>query len=313
VRHPRRGSDAKILLLYVQGLPEDRSGRALSEHARKLDITGRAYQKAKRQLVENGFVHEWRRQGDRGFWVTDQLFANTPLTKEQAHRARDGLVVVAARPSTRNPAVGRPGGRMVGDLQPVDEEREKNFSRPPSEAGPEAVAAEVTGAEATGAECGPEAAEGERVLLSLRHANPQLHLGVREARGLAGLAAEWIRRGITTADLRRALTSELPSGGVRSAVGFLRHRLLEKLPEPPQPAVPVPVAPVPKLVTCAGPGEVHVFRTVDEDDTHCGPCRREAAWEFYRAQAAAYEDDPPHTPWRERVAALAAEADGAAT
>ncbi|MFG3237642.1 hypothetical protein ACIPJO_08460 [Streptomyces sp. NPDC086993] len=301
VRHARLGSDAKILLLYVQGLPEGQSGQALSEHARKLRITGRAYQKAKQQLIENGFVHEWRRQGDRGFWVTDQLFANTPLTEEQARRARDGLVVMAeVPPGARNPAVGRPGGRVVGDSQPVDEERVKNVPHPPSEAEPEAAAAE----------CGPEVAEAEGVLLSLRHANPQLHLGVPEARGLAGLAAEWIRRGVTAAGLRRTLMSELPSDGVRSAVGFLRHRLEQKLPPPPEPVAPAPVASVPRSVTCAGPGEEHVFRTTDDDETHCGPCRREAAWDLYRARAEADEEVPPHIPWRERIAALAASPDG---
>ncbi|SCE49122.1 hypothetical protein GA0115234_1094313 [Streptomyces sp. DvalAA-43] len=94
------------------------------------------------------------------------------------------------------------------------------------------------------------------MLLSPRHAHPQVHLGVREARGLAEVAAEWIRRGVSAADLRRALTSELPRGGVRSAVGFLRHRLVQRLPAPV--AVPAPPAappPVREFIVCAGEGE----------------------------------------------------------
>ncbi|MFD7424663.1 hypothetical protein ACFV6M_30055 [Streptomyces californicus] len=47
VRHPRLCSDAKILILYVQGLPEGEAGLALSEHARKLGIRGRAFQRLK--------------------------------------------------------------------------------------------------------------------------------------------------------------------------------------------------------------------------------------------------------------------------
>ncbi|MFJ7491028.1 hypothetical protein ACIQZB_07175 [Streptomyces sp. NPDC097727] len=308
VRHPRLGSDAKVLLLHVQGLPEDQAGQALSEHARNLGITGRAYQKAKKQLVENGFVHERRRQAGRGHWATDQLCSNVPLTAEQARRVQDGLVVAPEpQPSTRERAVGQPGVRAAGDSLPVEEEREKNSPHPPSEPEAEAEAEAEAGRDSTP---GPELKVTERLLLSLRHATPQLHLGVREARRLAELAAEWIRRGITTTDLRRALTSELPPEGVRSAVGFLRHRLVQKLPEPPEVPVPTigrPATPprVRELVPCAGPGEDHVFRAVG-DETHCAPCRQEEARAFWAARAATYAQQPPHIPWRERVASLAA-------
>ncbi|WP_307668769.1 hypothetical protein [Streptomyces sp. V2I9] len=78
----------------------------------------------------------------------------------------------------------------------------------------------------------PEAVEAERVLLSLRHSHRELYLGAAEARALVGQAVEWLRRGMSGSDLRRVLTSDLPAGGVRSAVGFLRHRLVQKMPEP---------------------------------------------------------------------------------
>lgn len=79
VRHPRLCSDAKVLILYVQGLPDGGTDLALSEHARKLDIKGRAYQRAKEQLLLCGFVHERRVMGERGRWVTQQVFSNVPL------------------------------------------------------------------------------------------------------------------------------------------------------------------------------------------------------------------------------------------
>ncbi|MFD8709128.1 hypothetical protein ACFV07_01470, partial [Streptomyces anulatus] len=63
-----------------------------------------------------------------------------------------------------------------------------------------------------------------------------LHLGVAEARVLVGQAVEWLRRGVSAGELRRVLSSDLPEGGVRSAVGFLRHRLAEKMPEATVPA-----------------------------------------------------------------------------
>ncbi|MEU2668862.1 hypothetical protein ABZ622_08305 [Streptomyces sp. NPDC007164] len=300
VRHPRLNSDAKMLLLYVQGLPERHADKALSEHAKKFGITGRAYQKAKGQLIANGFVHEWKRQGERGFWVTDQLFANVSLTADEARAVRESRVgAVADRPGTQDPAVGGPGGRMAGGCEPVDEELGENYSRPPSEAAEEAEEAE----QAEQAEAS-EVGEGERVLLSLRHANPQLHLGVREARGLAGAAAEWIRRGVSAADLRRVLTSELPKDGVRSAVGFLRHRLVQKLPAPiAAPAPSVAPSPVREFVACEGEGEEHVFRPVG-DEALCGPCAREENRAYWAARRVEVENGPDPLPWRERIAGI---------
>ncbi|MGW0858044.1 hypothetical protein [Streptomyces sp. NPDC002690] len=75
-----------------------------------------------------------------------------------------------------------------------------------------------------------EAVEAERVLLSLRRGTKQLSLGLREARVLVDLAAEWLRRGVSTADLRQTLISWLPEEGVYSPVGFLRYRLEHKMP-----------------------------------------------------------------------------------
>lgn len=187
-----------------------------------------------------------------GRWRTVQVFSNFPLTDDQAARLRagvpaDGYEVVGvvssgSAPSTRFPTAGAPGGRVVGGQLPADEEPGKNESHPPTEAreGEEAAVEGVGGAEdPSGAawqesSAGPEVAVAERVLLSLRHEQRQLHLGVPEARSIAGLAAEWLRRGVTTADLRRALCNGLPPQGVRTAVGFLAHRLKEKLPAAPR-------------------------------------------------------------------------------
>ncbi|MEU1486343.1 hypothetical protein [Streptomyces sp. NPDC005752] len=303
VRHARLTSDAKILLLAVQGLPDEQAGRPLSEHARKLGITGRAYQKSKELLVAHGYVHEWRDQGERGRWVTEQLLSNVPLTPEEAAVLRQGRSETS--PSVPKPTVGEPAGRVAGHQLPVDEEQEKNYPHPPSEAAPEA------GPEPDAARS-PEAAEGERVLLSLRHVRRELYLGVKEARGLAELAARWLLRGVSAGELRRVLTSELPGDGVRSAVGFLRFRLLHKMP----PELPVTASPqsaaapprVPELMTCTAVGpdeEAHVFRPL-ADETECGPCRRRAAWEHWerrRGQVEA-EAEPDPLPWRERFARL---------
>ncbi|MER8198023.1 hypothetical protein ABTY00_29240 [Streptomyces microflavus] len=286
VRHPRLCSDAKILLLYVQGLPDEQTYVALSEHARKLGIKGRAFQRAKEQLVVNGFVHERRVSGERGLWVTQQLFSNVPLSDADALGVwREAGVGVVSSPSAHFPAVGQPGPRTVGHQLPVEEEREKNSSHPPTE--PPHVSAALV-------ELSGEEAEAERVLLSLRHVDRQLRLGVAEARELVGLAVEWLRRGVSGSELRRVLSGGLPPDGVRSAVGFLGHRLVKKMPEAPEierqplaaaPVVLPPHVPAP-LVTCQGPGTEHVFRAF-AGETQCPDCQQAAAWARWAERRAA--------------------------
>ncbi|WJV47984.1 hypothetical protein [Streptomyces flavofungini] len=318
VRHPYLNSDAKILLLYVQGLPDaDAAARSLSEHAARLGITGRAYQRAKQLLADSGYLHEWRWQGERGRWITDQLLANVTLTREGAGVVREGgcpeppvpppvppsvspsgPLVPPMSPSARRRTVGRPRPRDVGGSYP-----DKNVGEDLSHLPPEAKsAAEPDGARPSV----PEVAEAERVLLSLRHVSRELLLGVREARGLADAAAEWLRRGVSAAELRVALTAGLPVEGVRSAVGFVRHRLERKLPAVAEVApVALPGVGVGALVTCEGPGDEHVFRRVGEE-RECGRCRVAAAGVAAAArEGGAREGAVRVVPWRERVAGAA--------
>ncbi|MGC4949100.1 hypothetical protein ACLQ2N_23260 [Streptomyces sp. DT224] len=299
--------------MYVQGLPESCASEALSDHAKKIGIKGRAYQRAKGQLKEAGYVHEWRWQGQGGLWMTDQLFSNVPLSDEEARRLRSANA--QAEPADRSPAGGQASTRSVGPSQPsVEEEREENNPHPPTEApAAEAPAVEAPATDAPAAEVAgpvaaadPDVAQAERVLLSLRHANPQLHLGVREARSLSGTAADWLRRGVKASELRQALVNGLPPEGVRSAFGFVRHRLVQKLPEAPAPIAPV--ATVRPPVTCEGGGPEHVFRP-RADETLCGPCAQQAAEEAHFAKWPPRRPDedvevPERRPWRERVTAV---------
>lgn len=328
VRHSRLCSDAKVLILYVQGLPDGGRDLALSEHARKLGIKGRAFQRVKEQLVMCGFVHERRVCGERGRWATQQLFANVPLAEAEVLGLWCDAGIdagVASSPSARIPTVGRPRGRTVGHQLPVDEEREKNSSHPPTEA-PDADAAQVL------EPLTAEEADAERVLLSLRHASRGLRLGVAEARSLIAQTVKWLRRGVSRSELRQVLSSNLPQDGVRCAVGFLRHRLEQKMSEaavsvpeaesarppsdpPPPPAAPPYLAP---LVTCAGPGTEHVFRAMAEE-TECPDCQQAAAWARWAERraadlgvdladdaTAAVEAGRDPNGWRGRLAAAAA-------
>ncbi|MFD4341093.1 hypothetical protein ACFWPP_28405 [Streptomyces anulatus] len=361
VRDRRLNSDAKVLLLYVQGLPDSATDRPLGELAGKLEMKGRPYQLAKRQLVEHGYLHEWRAQGEGGRWATDQLFTNTPLTSAEARTVRARLeqdggrspgaaAAVTPPPSRRQPTVGRPTSRTAGGYEPEEDHSDKTTPHPPSEAErPEArlaeAAAEAAGlAEAAQAQAGSEAGEAEtgaaaeaeteaaaeaegvpgphpapaphlapaphpasqlaraeRLLLSLRHSRRDLLLGVREARGLAVEAVKWLEGGLPEGDLRQALLADPPEAGVRSAVGFLRHRLIQKCPVTPLPAPPPP-PPARELIACAGEGEEHVFRPLG-DETRCADCRRAAAYASWMVDTDTY-DFPEDMTWRQRVAAV---------
>ncbi len=340
VRDRRINSNAKILILYVQGLPDSATDRPLGELARKLDMKGRPYQQAKKQLVEHGYVHEWRTQREDGLWKTAQLFTNTPLTGAEARTVWARLEPDAGHsPGARYPTAGEPTPRTVGGYQPEEDHSDQTTPHPPSEAqrgrergrvadlgadpAPEAVdpprvaaAPDPAGAPAE-AEPGPEEttapapaphpasqlAKAERLLLSLRHTRRDLLLGVREARALAVEAVKWLEGGLPEGDLRQALLADPPEGGVRSAVGFLRHRLIRKCPVTP--VLPLPVAPPPpvrELIACTGPGEEHVFRPLG-DEPECADCRRATAYASWMVDTDTYEF-PEDMTWRQRVAAV---------
>ncbi|WP_234330720.1 hypothetical protein [Streptomyces sp. NRRL S-623] len=264
-------------------MPDEQTHLALSEHARTLGIKGRAFQRAKEQLVVNGFVHERRVSGERGLWVTQQLFSNVPLSDGDALGVwREAGVGGDPSPGAHFPTVGEPGPRTVGRQLPVGEEREKNSSRPPTET---------------------------------RDSNESL----------------------VDVELRRVLSSALPPDGVRSAVGFLGHRLVRKMPETPveeqavaersepslaaEPVVLPPYVPAP-LVTCQGPGTEHVFRSMG-GETECPDCQQAAAWARWAERRAAdlgvdlaedaakaVEDGRDPGGWRGRLAASASGATG---
>ncbi|MEV4881341.1 hypothetical protein [Streptomyces cyaneofuscatus] len=347
-------SDAKVLLLYVQGLPESATDCPLGELARKLDMKGRSYQQAKKQLTENGHLHEWRSQGDGGRWMTEQLLSSTPLTREEAGAVRAKLSPEAGQsvrperqpcppPTAQLPTVGEPTPWSVGGYEPEEEHDEENTPHPPSEPQrepqrepepepdaarqptpvPDQVAETETEAEAEAeaqAEAvpqphpqphplplpSPQLTRAEKVLLSLRHSRRELMLGVGEARTLAVEAAKWLERGLSESELRHALLAERPEEGVRSAFGFLRHRLIRKCPVSPAPVAPTepPPPPVRALIACAGTEEEeHLFRPLG-DETECAECRRATAYASWMVDTDTY-DFPPDMTWRQRFVAVA--------
>ncbi|ARZ68508.1 hypothetical protein SMD11_2860 [Streptomyces albireticuli] len=233
----------------------------MSETAAQAGIKN-AFIRAKRELIAEGYVHEWRRQSARGRWATTQLVSNVPLSAEEALCLRDGV-----RPAVDVPAVGQPTPPSVGHHPHNTQENTEN---PPSQPSPEPAVTATDGVRH------PLIERGGLVIASVSHRDRRLRLTGRDVQQLAALAGEWLLRGATVKDLREALTDGLPDR-VHSPVALIRNRLIRKMPDVASfaaQATAPPPAPQP-LRNCAG-GCARVFRPV-ADETRCRDCRREAA------------------------------------
>ncbi|GAA2715199.1 MULTISPECIES: hypothetical protein [Streptomyces] len=241
LRHPRLSPHAVRILTWALSLA-DPSAVSLSEVGLRAGIKKTAYTRAKQELIQEGYFHEWPRQGARGRWVTEQLVSSVPLSAEEAVAVRDG------KPPTDDvPTVGEPERRAVGRSQ---EKNGENIPNPPL----------------------PQAERAALALAAVSHGERRLRLSGRDVRALVPLAAEWFARGATLGELRTALTSGLPDV-VHSPAGLARNRLVRKMPDPVPalPAAPRPNPPRPCLGGCG-----RVFRAVADEDC-CRDCRQEAA------------------------------------
>ncbi|MGI5339605.1 hypothetical protein ACQEVS_20525 [Streptomyces sp. CA-181903] len=298
IRHADLSSDAVRLLVWLLSLA-DTSGVSLSDVARRAGIKNGAFQRAKAQLKEAGYAHEWRRQGADGRWVTTQLVASVPLSAEEARAVRDGQEVPGS-PSTGEPAVGEPGSRVVGghprdktvsntslppappEQQPQPQAQAEPWPEPEPEA-EELPPPPPPGPRPTPPACLPEQLieHGALILASVSHREPRLRLTGREVKELAPLAADWLLRGVKAPQLREELSVGLPER-IHHAAALVRNRLLRKLPEAPPISAPPPPREraQPKNMTmreCRGDHtQGFLFHPVD-DEPWCRDCRRERA------------------------------------
>ncbi|MFC5723232.1 hypothetical protein ACFP1Z_23975 [Streptomyces gamaensis] len=313
IRNTRIGSDAFRLLSYQLSLP-DGANLSLSESARRVGIKSEAFKRAKKELKAEGFVHEWRSQGARGRWSTQQLVSNVPLSGEEAKAVRAGCGapkrVVAkgssqVAPSGGSPAVGRPTGRSVGrHPENTGEKKQNPPSQPSREEEPPAVPdahAELSPDPAPA----PSSSRDEPIGIPALP-NPELHplhpravqaldhlsrterrfrLSRRDIQALAPFVAEWLLRGASLGELREALTSGLPEA-IHCPAALVRDRLTRKMPPLPRLGADEPARAPRQLQTCAG-GCGRVFRPVGEE-VCCGDCRQEAA-----RRASGYGQDRP--------------------
>ncbi|MFF2405561.1 hypothetical protein [Streptomyces sp. NPDC058092] len=263
LRHPRLSSDAVRILTWQLSLPQD-ADESLSRTAARAGIKKGAFNRAKAQLKEEGYVHEWRQQGLRGLWNTVQLVSSVPLTAEEA------LAVRAGRPTAACPAAGRPRVRVAG--RHPENTPEGNTSNPPPCPAPEPVPA---------SEPGPEPGCAARELTdSLIALDPRLTVPRGMVPQLVALASEWLTLGHTADDVRADVRRSLPGQGqaIHRPGGLLRYVLREPRPVTP-PTPPTPPAPPSRLShmrECAGPHVQPLLFTPVGDEELCGSCQSAA-------------------------------------
>ncbi len=275
LRHPRLSSHAVHLLTWQLSLPPD-ARESLSDTARRARIKKTAFQRAKRELIKEKYLHEWRVTIGGGHWATVQLVSNTPLSATEAAAVRDGKLPPhgGARlltepeetadtpakpqvaPSNSCPAVGQPTGRHSG-RQPR-KNTEGNTSHQPA----------------------VRMAQAEALLRSLAVVDPRLAVPARTARDWAPLAARWLEKGLPPDRIRRTLTQGM--GDARSPLGALRWRLEHAMPDapPPEPTPqPRPEPRVARMRECAGEHiQARLFLPPPgSGETRCEDCRTGAA------------------------------------
>ncbi|MEV6201995.1 hypothetical protein AB0M64_18760 [Streptomyces sp. NPDC051771] len=266
IRHPRLSSDAVRLLTWQLSLPQG-ARESLSRTAERARIGACAFGRAKRQLKEEGFVHERRVQVSGGRWVTQQLVSSTPLTADRAAKllAREPVASSQVTPSPRNPVVGAP--TVDGPVTPpTDGHPEKDREAETSNLPPEVVEESPRLEEA-------RALVGALPLLSsaLRH----IPRGMRDE--LARLAARWLDDGHTSADVHEHILRGLPGAGtsVHRPGGLVRYLLRDVPPRelpPPHVAGRWLSARLEGTRECAGDHtQPMLFRPVG-DETYCAAC-----------------------------------------
>ncbi|MFJ8269352.1 hypothetical protein ACIQ8G_03095 [Streptomyces sp. NPDC094154] len=290
IRHPRLSSDAVRLLTWQLSLPQG-ARESLSRTAERARIGATAFTRAKRQLKEEGFVHERRVQVPGGLWVTQQLVSNVPLNPGEAAKILAQTPVASVpgptsanpvspqvAPSRRNPTVGAPTPRPT-DGHPRKDPGENTSHHPAESAPPPEPQPEPS----------PATDQARALVATLPHISPDLrHIPRGMHDELTHLTARWLAAGHTPTAVRTHILRGLPSDGtpVHRPGGLLRYLLREVPPpsEPPAQHAPAgtlspgrsaPGRPAPRLAglrECEGDHvQATLFRPVG-DETRCRRC-----------------------------------------
>ncbi|MEU9332090.1 hypothetical protein AB0D49_02870 [Streptomyces sp. NPDC048290] len=271
IRHPRLSSDAVRLLTWQLSLP-DGAREPLSRTAERANIGACAFTRAKRQLKDEGFVHERRLQGPGGHWITQQLVSSVPLSDTEAAKLLGQLPPLPpVPPSPGLPAVGAPTTPST-DRYPTPTPPENTPNQPPK---PPAPPIEPS-------------AEARALAATYPHLSPDLrHIPTAMHPELAQLTDRWLDAGHPPTAIRTHILRGLPDDGtpVHRPGGLLRHLLRDVPPvqedapsSSPAPA-PLPTGGFrlsPRLLAsreCQGDHlQPTLFRPLG-DETHCQHCR----------------------------------------
>ncbi|MEH0546239.1 hypothetical protein QA802_25140 [Streptomyces sp. B21-105] len=248
IRHPRLSSDAVRLLTWQLSLPEG-AREPLSRTAERANIGATAFTRAKRQLKDEGFVHERRLQGPGGHWVTQQLVSSVPLKPAEAAKILARMPVAPASsvspqvaPSPQPPTVGDPTPPPP-DGYPIGDTPENTPNRPPKP---------PTGTPASPEPSPEPSPETLAAATTLVAAYPTLSPDLRHIphpmrAELTALTARWLEAGHPPTVIRTHILRGLPNDGtlVHSPGGLFRHLLREVPPPPATTPAPSPTSPSP--------------------------------------------------------------------
>ncbi|CAL9565251.1 hypothetical protein SUDANB140_04731 [Streptomyces sp. enrichment culture] len=295
IRHPRLSSDAVRLLTWQLSLPPG-TRESLSRTAERARIGGCAFTRAKRQLKDEGFVHERRLQGPGGLWVTQQLVSNVPLSEGEALKLLAQVPVGPAgttttervtppqlAPGRRSPAVGEPTSPSTDGYPPQDQDGNTS-NQPPRPPVDDAQSPQADGA------AEPHATAARALVDALPALSPDLRHIPRAMRPeLTKLTACWLAAGHPPTAVRTHILRGLPDDGtpVHRPGGLLRH-LLRDVPPPRRVTTTPPPEDADPARRFAGSGlssrlagtrecagdhlQPVLFRPVG-DETHCLRCR----------------------------------------
>lgn len=285
IRHPRLSSDAVRLLTWQLSLPQG-TRESLSRTAERANIGACAFTRAKRQLKDEGFVHERRVQGPGGHWVTQQLVSNVPLSPAEAAKLLARMPVappLQVAPSPRNPTAGERTGRLTDGLPYGDTYRDTHNQppRPPEDAPDAPVPAQaIEAAPAPEAQVAPEnhrpdppvphLEEARALAASYRDLDPALRTIPRAMHAeLTDLTVHWLAAGHTPAAIRAHILRNLPDGGTRvhRPGGLLRY-LLGEVPPVPRPRTPPLLRDAPPHTPQEPPGLSSRLATLRECEGH---------------------------------------------
>ncbi|MEV0092218.1 hypothetical protein [Streptomyces sp. NPDC050738] len=262
IRHPRLNSDAFRLLSWQLSLPAH-AKESLSKSAERAGIKKCAFLKAKRQLKDEGYLHEWREQGLRGLWKTQQLVSSVPLTPAEAAAARAAL-----DPAVGTPAVGDPAGRVGGRHPGKHREENTSIHR---EAEPPEPAPEPQPDPAP--ELRPPSDVGLQLAYALHYLDRRLVIPQVMFPRLAHLADRWLAAGHTTHDIREHIRRCLPAnGGQIHRPGGLMVHILRNMP-PTWASQPRVVPRVFRMRECEGEHTQALIFMPMGDEEYCRDCQ----------------------------------------